>query len=242
MDIRICEECKEEKEFYARGLCKQCYRKIRKSPEFVKIAETRPKSDYTFNVCGECFEKGIPLIKGKCRSCYGKEQEIVRRNDPVAYQRKLDNLRSWQAKNPEKVKQGKRASYQRNKDEIKEAVKKYRIENKDKIAAQVKARYEKDPEKYKFRRIKQVYGLEREDYEKLLSTQNNACAICKKAKVLVVDHDHTTGKVRQLLCGDCNTTLGFLERQGSEVFMNHLEYIKTHKEIKENDNATTNNL
>lgn len=50
----------------------------------------------------------------------------------------------------------------------------------------------------------------------MLVRQNNVCAICEKLpslkeKVLGVDHNHTSGKVRGLLCGACNRALGLLK-------------------------------
>jgi hypothetical protein len=56
-------------------------------------------------------------------------------------------------------------------------------------------------------------------YNALLALQNNVCAICHKPETLVdsrtgrlralaVDHDHTTKRVRGLLCSACNTGLG----------------------------------
>lgn len=53
-------------------------------------------------------------------------------------------------------------------------------------------------------------------YDKLFVVQKGKCAICKAhqskiKKKLCVDHDHTTGKVRGLLCGKCNTGLGFFK-------------------------------
>lgn len=61
-------------------------------------------------------------------------------------------------------------------------------------------------------RLRKAYGLEPEDFERLRLDQQNRCAICKKSfsKVPNVDHCHTTGKVRGLLCRDCNIGIGLL--------------------------------
>lgn len=59
------------------------------------------------------------------------------------------------------------------------------------------------------RRLKHEYGLSEEDYNNLHVQQNNQCKICGiTPKKLVVDHCHTTGRVRGLLCHNCNTGLG----------------------------------
>lgn len=58
------------------------------------------------------------------------------------------------------------------------------------------------------------YGITVEQYDDLLAAQDGKCAICHrtegdaKRERLFVDHDHRTGKVRGLLCGKCNISLG----------------------------------
>jgi len=61
-------------------------------------------------------------------------------------------------------------------------------------------------------RIERRYGLDRATLLRMLERQNGVCAICHQLcahkKRLNVDHDHRTGKVRGLLCWNCNTSLG----------------------------------
>ena len=66
------------------------------------------------------------------------------------------------------------------------------------------------------------------EYMRLLATQNSKCKICKKyetgkhhkgkVRLLAVDHDHKTGKVRGLLCDKCNRAIGMLGENTSTLF------------------------
>ena len=72
------------------------------------------------------------------------------------------------------------------------------------------------------RNLKQRYGLTVPDREKLLIEQNGKCKLCSKQIIFdgtakqysaCIDHDHETGKVRGVLCGNCNTWLGYFENK-----------------------------
>jgi hypothetical protein len=74
-----------------------------------------------------------------------------------------------------------------------------------------------NPDRCENARLKYRFGITLEDFKLLLDKQNNMCAICKittedYAKInkhkFHVDHCHTTGKVRGLLCNNCNVSLG----------------------------------
>lgn len=78
---------------------------------------------------------------------------------------------------------------------------------------------------------KKKYGITLIQYNELLQKQNNACAICKKTKAgtrrkhFVVDHNHSTGNVRGLLCYGCNRALHTLDN--FQLLAAATEYIKT---------------
>jgi hypothetical protein len=71
-----------------------------------------------------------------------------------------------------------------------------------------------NPEKaYLFRRramLKAKYGMTLEEYDLLLAQQGGRCALCPRETNLHIDHDHTTGRVRGILCIKCNHALGVL--------------------------------
>lgn len=95
--------------------------------------------------------------------------------------------------------------------------------NKARLHERRRARIAADPEKHNEQcrswharnrkrsaelKIKSRYGLTFDQVEAMRAAQGGACAVCKRLRKLVVDHDHVTGKVRGLLCNGCNTVLG----------------------------------
>lgn len=80
------------------------------------------------------------------------------------------------------------------------------------------------------------FGLEPEDLTKMLEEQGYKCLICKGGPLLRegrsqwsanIDHCHSCGKVRGLLCKRCNTMLGFIETN-HEVFLEAFTYYVEH--------------
>jgi len=65
-------------------------------------------------------------------------------------------------------------------------------------------------------RLKKLYNLSVEEYEQMYAEAEGCCQVCgvsetELTKRLAVDHCHSTGKVRGLLCSKCNTALGQLD-------------------------------
>lgn len=72
------------------------------------------------------------------------------------------------------------------------------------------------------------YGINLDDFNKMKEEQNGCCFICKiETPNLCVDHCHSTGTVRKLLCSRCNLGLGMLG-ENVETIKNMLDYIKTY--------------
>jgi hypothetical protein len=86
--------------------------------------------------------------------------------------------------------------------------------------------------------LKKLYGITPEQYERMLEDQNHRCAICqepeKQSRRLAVDHDHSTGKVRSLLCQSCNTAIGKL-KDDPELIRRAAEYVERHSSERARD-------
>lgn len=75
------------------------------------------------------------------------------------------------------------------------------------------------------------FGLTLEQYDAMLVGQGGACAICgdkPERRAHAVDHCHTTGKVRGILCSRCNLMLGYA-RDRVSVLMTAIQYLERQK-------------
>ncbi len=129
-----------------------------------------------------------------------------RREDPAAYSR------AWREKNREKSNAYMRDYYHR-------VTKK----NAEKLASKNLSG--------SFSRRKAKYGITRDEYETMALNQKGRCAICNEepTESLRVDHDHETGKVRALLCNNCNAGLGHF-RDDPELLASAITYLTKYSE------------
>ena len=103
---------------------------------------------------------------------------------------------------------------------------------------------ENNPEIFRERQrqyaLKSNYGITQEDYQKMVIEQKGLCAICEQVPsewpgrtfTLVVDHDHNSGKVRGLLCNQCNRVLGLFD-ENPDRFIEAAMYLLKFKEDDE---------
>lgn len=82
--------------------------------------------------------------------------------------------------------------------------------------------------------LKRKYGITIERYNEMVVNQNGMCEICRKTpeqikRKLDVDHNHSNGKVRALLCPRCNCALGHVN-DDIELLQKMIDYIKKYNQ------------
>jgi hypothetical protein len=100
----------------------------------------------------------------------------------------------------------------------------------------------KTPSQQKARALRNSFDLSLSEYQRMHEEQNGKCAICNqpetqmrlgKLKMLSVDHNHTTGKVRSLLCSDCNIAIG-KAKEDRNILLSAIQYLDKHSEASPN--------
>jgi hypothetical protein len=111
--------------------------------------------------------------------------------------------------------------------------KRFYEKNRDRRRAETKAWQQNNPvkcdEHQRRSQLKRLYGLTLAQYDAMLAAQGGACALCPTVptsrKRLHVDHCHTTGTVRGLLCAECNMGLGKF-KDNTDTLLKAVDYIK----------------
>lgn len=145
----------------------------------------------------ECHPNKFAKGRGLCGTCYDK---WLKDANPEYRKRQIDNTSAWFRRNPDARKT--------------QALKR-------------KLKEQADPSIRRAALLKRNYGLTLQSYAEMLEQQNGSCVLCHRKpgkRPLHVDHNHLTGKVRGLLCHQCNWYLGIIE--ADEMILNRItEYL-----------------
>jgi len=167
-------------------------------------------SKSTTKVCPGCGETNLTAftidrrkkdgLDTYCRACKKKKRESIPRDVAQGYQN------TYRRKDPEKTRQRYRRQYANNPEAAARRQRTYRDRHREEKGDGWTLRQRK--------MLLKSHGLTLETYAELLENQGYTCAICGSdnpihwSNKFVVDHCHTTHRVRGLLCSNCNRGLG----------------------------------
>lgn len=195
------------------------------------------------------------------RNYYYKNRERYQQYNAANREKRAESNRKWNQKNSEKRREQKRQYYLNNLEKAYDYAKQYRDKNRERLREKARLyeishreqkseyqrnnrerinlrnrqRYQANPQTHRKHTLKYKYGLTQKEYNSLLTEQKGVCAICRKppakGKHLHVDHDHIDGKVRGLLCNECNTGIGFL-KDSPTIIEAALKYVKQFSQLR----------
>lgn len=123
-----------------------------------------------------------------------------------------------------------------NTDKKRQQAAAWRERNSANLANINKASHERHRDKKAWAVYAARYGITQQEYEAKLVEQGRLCRICRKPetaaqggriRMLSVDHDHESGKIRDLLCSKCNAGLGMFA-DDPELLLDAYEYLVRH--------------
>jgi hypothetical protein len=165
----------------------------------ITCGETKPVEDMA-------LRSGKP--RNQCKACKTAHQKAWVEKQPERAAINAERGREWRKNNPDRT-----AEYTRRKNErpgFREQKRAYMREYYANLS---------DSER-RDRDYRRFYGISLVEYEQMVHNQGGLCAICRQPPpkdsgrvpgVLVVDHCHTNGHVRGLLCFTCNLAIGYFK-------------------------------
>lgn len=143
---------------------------------------------------------------------------------PTVIKRRHVYNRDYYLANSERLKAYQREYSAKHPERCKAAHKAYRLANIDRMRAQNRAYHADNAFTYWAKSILRKFGVTAVWYIETLKAQGGGCAICGgkgrcldyrtgRLRRLPVDHNHTTGKTRGILCHRCNLMVGHMEER-----------------------------
>lgn len=162
-------------------------------------------------VCSKCqqtketssFYKQGNKFASWCKECHGSDMKNRRDTDEEFRKKCVEKCKEY---------------YRKNREQLRKQKREWAAENKD---------------RNRYRRIEIGFGLSQEQFDAVFEHQGKCCGICKsetygKSRNRLswhIDHDHSTGVVRGILCSRCNPMLG-LGRDSIDILRKAIEYLE----------------
>lgn len=112
-----------------------------------------------------------------------------------------------------------------------DAQREYTKENREKIRVRARENWPKHREAQKDYSLKRMYGISKKEWDEMHAAQDHSCAICHskttKGHGWHTDHNHSTGKVRAILCHHCNSLIGY-SKESPETLLSAFRYLYVH--------------
>ena len=128
-----------------------------------------------------------------------------------------------------------------NPDKRKEVTARYREKNREAMRKAQREYHQRNPDRHRNNFLKRTFGITVDEYREMIAKRNGLCDICKSPEPggkgnFHLDHDHTTGEIRGILCAKCNLGIGSLQDSIEilEAAANYLAKFENVLEVKNN--------
>jgi hypothetical protein len=133
-----------------------------------------------------------------------------------------ERQKEWSENNREKRRKIAARWREKNRGNIRDYARKYNV-----LYAQ------KNRDSIRYKELQRVYGITKQHYDSIFDFQDGKCAICrnpfesKGKRRACIDHDHSTGKIRGILCNMCNMMIGHADENKKTLEM-AIAYLDKH--------------
>ena len=155
------------------------------------------------------------------KAYYESHKEESKASNKAYYNSHKEELKAYRDSHKEESKAYSKAYNELHKEELKDYSKAYTDSHKE----EKQVYYDSHKEELKAWSLKHKYNLNIDEYKQMFIDQNNKCKICGEEfrQTPNVDHNHQTGKVRGLLCHNCNLRVGWVENDLLEKTIKYIQ-------------------